>query len=279
MVLLADPYLYPKLLDAARLAILEAGAIEQAVLPGWTPGPRDGSCRPFGILHRPGPVARAVARGRIASRACFGHRRCLHPAAEGRGSARFTSVGETEWIQSRWKGRGVYFHWSLDPQPARLPDEPTLGRDYERAVLDLDYGAHRAEQEQLANALRGSSICITTPSGSDLTLRTSPATWFHLNDGIASKAKLRLRAALGIARKRFPPGTCASSQWPTRSRVCCGSVAVGAASAEVSMSTHSSITSTWNQRGNLVRADAGPRQAEWKLRYGGRQATETVSPR
>jgi hypothetical protein len=79
--------------------------------------------------------------------------------------------------------RGIHFHWILPPE-GRSADELAIAtRVYQRAVLETDYAALSAEQDRLITALRGRSLRIRTPAGTDLRVRVPADAWFHKNDG------------------------------------------------------------------------------------------------
>jgi hypothetical protein len=84
--------------------------------------------------------------------------------------------------------RSVHFHWLLPFPGGRTNEEIVAGsRDREHRALDVDLAAHARLQDELAAALRGQTIRITTPGGTDLTVRVPASQWFHFGNGDASK--------------------------------------------------------------------------------------------
>jgi hypothetical protein len=87
-------------------------------------------------------------------------------------------------------GRTIHFHWSgayaLDGSV--MPMTPEHSKVYERALLTTDYAALAAVQEKFEQALRGATVRVTTPDGTDLSFRVGdrPVT---RQDGDASKAR------------------------------------------------------------------------------------------
>jgi len=200
VVYLADPYVHPDLLEAVRVAVLQAGGIDHATLLNWTP-------RLAGLRAPRGwhPDDEARRREDRAALELFETADVFIwlPADWLRRGA-FT-LGQTEWVLGRWRGRSVHFHWF--PEPGRPPDDPVherLYRIYERAILDLDYAALRSRQERLVAAIRGRTLRVTTPDGTDMTVRLSRDGWYYLNDGVASREKA-LRAVCARDREEELP--------------------------------------------------------------------------
>jgi leucyl aminopeptidase (aminopeptidase T) len=100
--------------------------------------------------------------------------------------------------------RGIHFHW-IEQLQGKSPEEiAARSRMYERAILD--YAALSREQDRLIAALRGHTVHITTPEGTDLRLRVPEAAWFHKNDGDISPARARLAKSVRDREMEFPPG-------------------------------------------------------------------------
>jgi hypothetical protein len=79
--------------------------------------------------------------------------------------------------------RGIHFHWLLRPEDRSAEELASASRIYQRAILETDYAALSAEQDRLIAALRGRSLRIRTPAGTDLRVRVPADAWFHKNDG------------------------------------------------------------------------------------------------
>jgi leucyl aminopeptidase (aminopeptidase T) len=102
--------------------------------------------------------------------------------------------------------RGIHFHW-ITPPTGRSADEiRMLARIYERAILETDYAALSKEQDRLIAALRGQTIRITAPDGTDLRMRVPRDAWFHKNDGNLSPARARLAKSVRDREMEFPCG-------------------------------------------------------------------------
>ncbi|HUJ41696.1 MAG TPA: hypothetical protein VLW54_14235 [Candidatus Acidoferrales bacterium] len=102
--------------------------------------------------------------------------------------------------------RGIHFHW-IEVLEGKSPEEiAARSRMYERAILDVDYAALSAHQDRLISALRGRSVRITTPDGTDLCFRVPPDAWFHKNDGDMGPARARLARSVRDREMEFPSG-------------------------------------------------------------------------
>ena len=97
------------------------------------------------------------------------------------------------------KVRGIHFHWILDWEGRSPEDIARLSKLYEKTILETDYAALSREQDRLIRLLRGRTLRLTSPGGTDLRLAVPADSWFHKNDGDMSAA--RAHAARG-ARDR-----------------------------------------------------------------------------
>ena len=103
--------------------------------------------------------------------------------------------------------RSVHFHWMLRFPGRRSAEEiETTSRTIERMALDVDLAAHAATQRKLAERLRGQTIRISTPAGTDLSVRVPPTQWFHFGDGDASKAKAATARSIRDRQMELPVG-------------------------------------------------------------------------
>ena len=86
--------------------------------------------------------------------------------------------------------RSVHFHWLL-PFPGNRTAEQilVLSREREERSLNVDLAEHARKQEKLAAALRGQTLHLTTPGGTDLTIRVPREQWFHFGNGDASRKR------------------------------------------------------------------------------------------
>jgi hypothetical protein len=83
--------------------------------------------------------------------------------------------------------RSIHFHWFLPPDAA---DVPSIEAMYQRAieVSPTEMGRRLAALE---NALRGHTVHVTAPNGTDLVFRVLQEAHFHRNTGSATKAKVQ----------------------------------------------------------------------------------------
>jgi hypothetical protein len=95
-----------------------------------------------------------------------------------------------------WTGRGrtVHFHWlgAYNLDGTERPVDAMVDAFYERVLADTDYSALASAQREFESAMRGATVRVTTPAGTDLSFEIGdrPVT---KQDGDASAA----RAALG----------------------------------------------------------------------------------
>ena len=94
--------------------------------------------------------------------------------------------------QVLWSGTGrtVHFHWSGTywPSMETRPEDDASDALLQRALLETDYAALAAIQQQFAAAMRRAPVHVTTPAGTDLRfeVRDRPVT---RQDGDASAAR------------------------------------------------------------------------------------------
>jgi hypothetical protein len=103
--------------------------------------------------------------------------------------------------------RSVHFHWFL-PYPGSRSNEQIVADTplQVQRCLDVDVAAHARRQEQLAAALRGQTLRITTPGGTDLQVAAAGDQWFHQGDGDASKARAARARSLRDRQMELPVG-------------------------------------------------------------------------
>jgi len=102
--------------------------------------------------------------------------------------------------------RGIHFHWIEVLEGKSAEEIVQRSRLYERAILDTDYDALSRRQDALIAALRGHSVHISTPDGTDLRFRVSADAWFHKNDGDIGPARARLARSVRDREMEFPSG-------------------------------------------------------------------------
>jgi hypothetical protein len=94
-----------------------------------------------------------------------------------------------ETLTARSRVRSVHFHWLLPFPGARTASEiADASRSTQTRALEVDLDAHARDQRRLAAALRGRTIRITTPAGTDLSVALRRDEWFHFGNGDASRA-------------------------------------------------------------------------------------------
>jgi leucyl aminopeptidase (aminopeptidase T) len=199
VVYMADPSLYPRLLDAVREAVLNAGGIEQATMLNWTS--RLERCRDEGGGN---PDLEAATRERYAHLDLFNTADVFIWLPNDFHRPSFTSW-ESEWILGRWRGRGLHFHWHTFMDKTDDPAVITqLEQTFQRAILELDYAAVAERQRQLVNMIRGQTLRVTTPEGTDVSFALPQDGWYCCNDGDASREKA-LRAVSARDREEELP--------------------------------------------------------------------------
>jgi len=102
--------------------------------------------------------------------------------------------------------RGIHFHWIEVLEGKSAEEIVQRSRLYERAILDTDYDALSRRQDALIAALRGRSVHISTPDGTDLRFRLPADAWFHKNDGDIGPARARLARSVRDREMEFPSG-------------------------------------------------------------------------
>jgi hypothetical protein len=100
-----------------------------------------------------------------------------------------TAVGDQpfEHLVEASHVRSIHFHWFLPPESA---DVPRVEEMYERAieVSPLEIGRRL---EALERAVRGHTVRVTAPNGTDLRFLVPADAHMHRNTGDASKEKVR----------------------------------------------------------------------------------------
>ena len=201
VVYLVDPTECPELFEEVRAAVLRSGGIEQATMLGWSQ--RLAAQRTGGGRLDP-DVSR---RERDAHLELMNTADVFMWLPTSFAWPDAVSAWESEWVLARWHGRGIHFHWFPDAgSPAGHPVHLELERVYERAILELDYAALAARQRRLVESIRGRTIRVTTPDGTDLTLDCPKDGWYCRNDGDASPAKAVAAASARDREEELPCG-------------------------------------------------------------------------
>jgi hypothetical protein len=113
-----------------------------------------------------------------------------------RDGVRYVSPGEQnalhEWLARGGSRREIHFHWgtgSVLPDGLAFIHPAAFDRLYQEA-LEIDYAALSARQDRVITALRGGSLRVRTPEGTDLTMTLGNRP-FNKQDGDASPAHAR----------------------------------------------------------------------------------------
>ena len=98
--------------------------------------------------------------------------------------------GALQDVLRRDQGRTVHFHWlgAYDLDGTERPVDGMVDAFYQRVLAETDYRALGAAQVAFEDAMRGSTVRITTPAGTDISFRIGnrPVT---KQDGDASAAR------------------------------------------------------------------------------------------
>ncbi len=103
--------------------------------------------------------------------------------------------------------RSVHFHWLLPFPGSRTRDEIAVASsDLEKRSLEVDLEDQARKQEALAGALRGQTVRVTTPAGTDLTFKVPTGQWFHFGHGDASKVRAARARSVRDRQIELPVG-------------------------------------------------------------------------
>lgn len=98
--------------------------------------------------------------------------------------------GALQEILRGGSGRTIHFHWSgaYNMQQQPIPTDDYVDACYQQALLETDYDSLAAAQRAFESAMRGQTIRVTTPAGTDISFRIGdrPVT---RQDGKASAAR------------------------------------------------------------------------------------------
>jgi leucyl aminopeptidase (aminopeptidase T) len=107
-----------------------------------------------------------------------------------------------EHLVSESKVRAIHCHF-FDSPDSRERDR--LWQMYERAI-ELEPAQLQAVMTPLTRELRGTSVRMTSPAGTDLTFRIPAEAWFHANTGDAGPAKPRRPTSKRDREEEIPAG-------------------------------------------------------------------------
>jgi hypothetical protein len=118
------------------------------------------------------------------------------------GNARFDDKPFEHLVEKNPRVRSIHLHWFLPPDAA-LHDR--LDAMYVEAIA-VPPEVLRQRQAALEEKLRGATVRITTPDGTDLTLEVPKAARFHRNTGQASRAKVKDARSVRDREEELPGG-------------------------------------------------------------------------
>jgi leucyl aminopeptidase (aminopeptidase T) len=203
VIISADPYFGGAALDAVRVQIQKARAIELATIVHWTPA--------LAALRAPhGRYADAEddAAETKAMRDLFNVADVFVLLMNDRRGKRTLATSQSDVVVDGWKkGRAVHLHWFHDPahlDPAH-PVNLALDRVNQAAVIDVDYPALERSMTGLARRMHGATARLTDARGTDLSFRIGDR--FHVNYGDASRAKMARFDAGRDREEEIPAGS------------------------------------------------------------------------
>jgi hypothetical protein len=98
--------------------------------------------------------------------------------------------------------RAIHCHFQGAPRPK---DNSELWQAYVRAI-EMEPSQLQAIEDSSIKHLRGKTLHLTSPGGTDLTLKVRPDGWFHENTGDASKSKPRNPQSTRDREEEIPSG-------------------------------------------------------------------------
>jgi hypothetical protein len=107
-----------------------------------------------------------------------------------------------EHLTERIRVRTLHFHWPLPSDPA---DAAWVEERYARAVA-VEPASLESKMASLADTIRGATVRITSPNGTDFTFTVAPDAWFHHNTGDASPAKIAHARTIRDREEELPAG-------------------------------------------------------------------------
>jgi hypothetical protein len=98
--------------------------------------------------------------------------------------------------------RAIHCHFQGAPSPK---DNPQLWQAYVRAI-EMEPSRLQTVEDTLIKRLRGRTLHLTSPGGTDLTFKVQPDAWFHENTGDASTGKPRNPQSTRDREEEIPSG-------------------------------------------------------------------------
>lgn len=202
---IAHPGTFADLLPHIRYEVMRAGGVDLGVVD---------------VLQEPVPesfdvavLQKGAATARSAYKAMF---RDVDAAImmPGANTSHPAYLAMQDWLKDdlaeRRGRRTIHFHWvegasayPIAGQP--LPPRFAIDATYQRALLETDYRALAARQRAFAAAIKGGTIHVTSPSGTDVTFRAGDRP-VNLQDGDASRARTAAGVVLIDKEIELPAG-------------------------------------------------------------------------
>ncbi len=161
-----------------------------------------------------------------------------------------------EHLVEKSRVRSIHFHWFLPPDAA---DIPTVEALYAKAVA-VDPALILSRISALESAIKGATIKVTSPNGTNLTLRIPAAAWVHRNTGDASRAKVADARSVRDRQEELPASVFRTTDFAgaegtfvgyatfdTRGPILQATFAQGRVTTLESKRGGESIVSTWQQ--------------------------------
>jgi leucyl aminopeptidase (aminopeptidase T) len=98
--------------------------------------------------------------------------------------------------------RAIHCHFQGAPSPK---DNPELWQAYVRAI-EMEPSQLQTIEDSSIKRLRGKTLRLVSPEGTDLTFKVLPDAWFHENTGDASKTKPRNPKSTRDREEEIPSG-------------------------------------------------------------------------
>ena len=196
----AHPGMFDALLPQIRYEVMRAGGIDLGVIQ---------------VLPEPVPASWDPAVMRAGALAAREHYRTMLRDVDvaimmpGAVPAHPVYAAMQDWLKSG-RGRTVHFHWVENGSAYVLPGQPLPPRHaidalYQRALLNTDYQGLAGRLSAFERAMRGQTIHITSPSGTDLRFRIGDRP-VNRQDGDASASRAAKGAILIDREIELPSG-------------------------------------------------------------------------
>ena len=105
-----------------------------------------------------------------------------------------------EHLVERSRVRSIHFHWFLPPDTA---DVHLVEELYARAIA-VEPARLDTRIASLETSLRGTSVKISSPNGTNFTFKVAPNAWVHRNTGDASRAKVANARSVRDRQEELP---------------------------------------------------------------------------